>query len=87
MVQQATICESCGERVANTRCTNPTWRDYELCDLCAAEFNCDPHASHFVSLADFVSGTEPTPDDRAYGLQHPGASHVHRHDPRESSSR
>ena len=68
MAQQASICESCGERVATTRCTNPTWRDYELCDACAAEFNCDPHASTFVPMADFVSGTEPTPYDREYGL-------------------
>ena len=68
MAQQATICESCGERVATTRCTNPAWRDYELCDACAAEFNCDPQASNFVSMVDSVSRTEPTRDDRADGI-------------------
>jgi hypothetical protein len=62
MVQQATLCEACGERVATMHCTNPNWRHYELCDVCAVDFNCDPKASNFVPL------TEPTAADPDDGL-------------------
>ena len=58
MVEQATICESCGERRATMRCTSPAWRHYQLCDECAAEFNRDPDASNFVPVGAFATEEE-----------------------------
>ena len=32
-------CESCNEREAVTRCVNPDFNGYELCDACATEYD------------------------------------------------